>query len=155
MQTLSTLAWAEGNPLSEYQKEYYRKQLLRQQARRAQLRDAGLRRNIRIAGPGPCKSMTRANFRSVVSRSWLVTVAGKAKEYVVGETLLDFASTHVPLLSGSITSNRLHFVPKQSNTKKSRAPEHPPMPARKFTAESVYSNTYFKKVCMLTSSSTL
>lgn len=41
MQPAPVLVWAEGNPLSEYQKEYYRKQLLRQQARRAQLRAAG------------------------------------------------------------------------------------------------------------------
>lgn len=41
LQSLRTLAWAEGNPHSEYQQEYYRKQLIRQQARRAQLRDAG------------------------------------------------------------------------------------------------------------------
>lgn len=41
LQSSRTLAWAEGNPHSEYQQEYYRKQLLRQQARRALLRDAG------------------------------------------------------------------------------------------------------------------
>ncbi|DBA72582.1 TPA: hypothetical protein ACH3X2_010335 [Trebouxia sp. C0005] len=40
-QPAQVLAWAEGNPLSEYQKEYYRKQLLRQQARRDKLRAAG------------------------------------------------------------------------------------------------------------------
>ena len=41
LQPAQVLAWAEGNPLSEYQKEYYRKQLLRQQARRDKLRAAG------------------------------------------------------------------------------------------------------------------
>ena len=41
LQSSRTLNWAEGNPLSEYQKEYYRKQLLRHQARRTQARDAG------------------------------------------------------------------------------------------------------------------
>lgn len=41
LQSARTLAWAEGNPHSEYQQEYYGKQLFRQQARRAQLRDAG------------------------------------------------------------------------------------------------------------------
>lgn len=41
LQSSRTLSWAEGNPLSEYQKEYYRKQLLRHQARQAQARDAG------------------------------------------------------------------------------------------------------------------
>ncbi|KAL3159847.1 hypothetical protein ABBQ38_010248 [Trebouxia sp. C0009 RCD-2024] len=109
-----TLDWAEGNPLSEYQKEFVKKQLLRKQARGASLRDTG-----------------------------------KAREYAVGETLLAFAAQHDPMLGGTITSNRLDYIPKQSYTKTTKAPEHPPMPARRFTAETVYSNTYVNKVCCL------
>ena len=44
LQSLRALTWAEDNPLSEYQKEYYRKQLLRHRAGRAQVRDAGVTR---------------------------------------------------------------------------------------------------------------
>ncbi|DBB09819.1 hypothetical protein WJX82_004888 [Trebouxia sp. C0006] len=109
------LAWAEGNPLSEYQKEYYRKQLLRQQARRDKLRPAG-----------------------------------KTKDYQAGETLLDFAAHHDPLLGGSITSNKLDYTPQHCSTIKARAPQRPLMPERRFTAETVYSNTYIKKPISLT-----
>ena len=87
-------------------------------------------------------------LRSVVwkCRKRFALMLGKVREYAVGETLLDFAVHHDPLLGGTVTSNRLDYVPKQSSTKTTRAPEHPPMPARRFTAETVYSNTYTKKV---------
>lgn len=84
--------------------------------------------------------------RSVVYNADLRFILGKVREYAVGETLLDFAAHNDPFLGGTITSNRLDYIPKQSSTKITRAPEHPPMPARKFTAETVYSNTYVKKV---------
>ena len=73
-------------------------------------------------------------------------VVGKVREYAIGETLLEFAAQHDPMLSGTITSNRLDYIPKQKCTETTKAPEHPPMPARRFTAETVYSNTYVKKV---------
>jgi hypothetical protein len=50
------------------------------------------------------------------------------------------------LLGGSVTSNKLDYTPQHCSTIKVRAPERPLMPERRFTAETVYSNTYIKKV---------
>lgn len=60
--------------------------------------------------------------------------------------MLDFAAHHDPLLGGSITSNKLDYTPQHCSTIKARAPQRPLMPERRFTAETVYSNTYIKKV---------
>lgn len=132
--------------MSEYQKEFYRKQLLRRQAQRAQARDTGkwvVTRNKILLVLYAIRALPNAEIGRL-----RVLVVGKARDFAVGETLLDFAVHHDPMLGGNITSNKLDYPAKQSGTKTTKAPEHPPMPARRFTAETVYSNTYVKKVSL-------
>lgn len=73
-------------------------------------------------------------------------MTGKTRDYQAGEALLDFAGHHDPLLGGTFTSNKLDYRPQHCSTITARAPERPQMPERKFTAETVYSNTYISKV---------
>lgn len=55
-----------------------------------------------------------------------------------------FGATHAA--PNALTTNKRDFVAYRSKTAIVGAPWHEPMPPREFTAKSVYSDTYFKKV---------
>lgn len=69
---------------------------------------------------------------------------GKIRQYSDADALQSFAASHTQ--DSMLTTNKRDFPAKTSSTVRVGVPWQDPMAAREFTAKSVYSDTYFKKV---------